>query len=601
MRRLLLAVAVGLSSLMPTGAFAWSLETHLYIAQLVLEDVRDDGKISLCLAGIGKPGIDCSRQYEVPTRVRDALMAYPEAYVAGVLGPDVYPDFITGQVTVHPGVAAPQGWVTHQWLQHLLDRAAKPQDLAFAYGFTGHASGDIFAHSYVNAYAGDIFDLGKHFKDRNEVEIRHYLLERFIAERTPDDWRQLGSASGFTAPHDFVAAELLFSPSVGGQYRAKKVTEFPKLIYVRYQEALWRLRLAESEGPISEARQERARLDVETYRRAAESLSAASEAVALALVSPRPEDRLLGSGGRLDPYGDWLRCWTPVLTVQPSRVTDASCKLIEGYADLKQRYENAIDSDWSKASPATYDAALQGAKALKGVQGVLLEALVASVHRDAATFLKVQRLGGSVTAVTLDQVFAKDQGRQKVVELKGVSALVLKDMGMTAQDARFRPHNFPAVYNSVVLSKLALLDEAGLNEVVTSLGGPKLYAASGAAPYSIVTEGVRSIDGNHQWQHRPLPYPRRAGVDEGWAQRAYGSLGVAGEASAFRLWGNPAARDRVFKVIFKGPLSPNLEAVLAQSAGLPNYPFPACAENPFPSSTDAAGQLQLEDLGCERR
>jgi hypothetical protein len=46
-----------------------------------------------------------------------------------------------------------------------------------------HAAGDVFAHSYVNNYAGDVFEItGRWHKD---VERRHFDLEKYIDQRLP--------------------------------------------------------------------------------------------------------------------------------------------------------------------------------------------------------------------------------------------------------------------------------------------------------------------------------------------------------------------------------------------------------------------------------
>ena len=165
-------------------AMASSLETHLYIATKVLDDALT-GWISLCAGealASAKLGSQCARRYPIPSATLDALKGKPSAYLAGALGPDVFPDFITSQVTVHPGLE--HGWGTDDFLRHLQANAGGGDDLAWVNGFLSHASSDVFAHSWVNHYAGGIFDISKHI-DSNEIEVRHFVLERYIADRTP--------------------------------------------------------------------------------------------------------------------------------------------------------------------------------------------------------------------------------------------------------------------------------------------------------------------------------------------------------------------------------------------------------------------------------
>ena len=44
-----------------------------------------------------------------------------------------------------------------------------------------HYAGDVFAHSYVNNYAGGVFDIGQ---DRTKgIELRHFRLEKYIDQQ----------------------------------------------------------------------------------------------------------------------------------------------------------------------------------------------------------------------------------------------------------------------------------------------------------------------------------------------------------------------------------------------------------------------------------
>jgi len=198
------------------NAAAFSLETHLYIATKVLDDVQA-GSISVCAGeplASAKPGSRCAKRYQIPAATLGALKGNPSAYLAGALGPDVFPDFITSQVTVHPGIE--RGWGTDDFLQHLLANVEGGSNLAWTSGFLSHASSDIFAHSWVNHYAGGIFDISKHV-DGNEIEVRHFILERYIADRTPRIWSKY--AARLEAPHEFVADQLMLANPVSAQFK----------------------------------------------------------------------------------------------------------------------------------------------------------------------------------------------------------------------------------------------------------------------------------------------------------------------------------------------------------------------------------------------
>jgi hypothetical protein len=190
-------------------ASAWSLKTHVWIAQQIINDAADG---QLAIAG---------GNYALPPHVLNALRLHPDRYRMGSLGPDVFPDPVVGQMTTHPGIDG--GWHTDDWLKHLLTSAGTPEEIAFAYGFVAHAAGDIFAHSYVNAYAGDIFLLTD---GEREVELRHFVLEKYIESLTPQpagingvalDWgRDLGS------PSSFLRDTLIFGGDVSKQNFASK-------------------------------------------------------------------------------------------------------------------------------------------------------------------------------------------------------------------------------------------------------------------------------------------------------------------------------------------------------------------------------------------
>lgn len=208
-----IAAALGATT---QGAPGFSLDTHLYIASKVLDDGLS-GSISVCAGealASAKPGSRCARRYPIPAATLAALKSSPSAYLAGALGPDVFPDFITSQVTVHPGLE--HGWGTDDFLRHLSTKAEGGADLAWLSGFLSHASSDVFAHSWVNHYAGGIFDISKHVES-NEIEVRHFVLERYIADRTPRIWTKYAATP--EAPHEFVADQLMLANPVSAQFK----------------------------------------------------------------------------------------------------------------------------------------------------------------------------------------------------------------------------------------------------------------------------------------------------------------------------------------------------------------------------------------------
>ncbi|MEO7822273.1 MAG: hypothetical protein ABIS15_01605, partial [Gemmatimonadaceae bacterium] len=143
---------------------------------------------------------------------------------------------------------------------------------------------------------------------------------------------------------------------------------------------------------------------------------------------------------------------------------------------------------------------------------------------------------------------------------------------------------FEPLYNSVILSKLALLDGEGLNELVKRAGVTDQLFSPGPAT-NILLGVVRSMTQSYQWvgevvdskdstigptkhgicgpEHVPtLPQSAQCGI----RQRDYPGKGStadrvavdAGDAKdlspvgGFSLWGHLEAREKIFSVIFKG-------------------------------------------------
>lgn len=160
--RLLTGAAAAAALAAPAHAFG--LKAHVYIADQVWQDLAD------CRVSIR------GQAFPVPAESCRAIRGHRGEFLAGALGPDVFPDVLVGQAIVHPGVAG--GWQANDWLGHLLSHARSDEELAFAWGYAIHYAGDVFAHSYVNNYAGGVFEITS---DRTKaIELRHFRLEKYI-------------------------------------------------------------------------------------------------------------------------------------------------------------------------------------------------------------------------------------------------------------------------------------------------------------------------------------------------------------------------------------------------------------------------------------
>ena len=146
----------------PVSAYAWKNLTHVTTANLVLLEMlrSNDRKITLSVPYEN----GTAYTYTVPNEYYEALEAYPEAFRAGAMGPDFYPDMLTGQGYIHPYGKNPEA-VPGAWITLLCDSVnmmpegseERKRAISFTLGFMFHYCGDMFAHDFVNQFAGGTF------------------------------------------------------------------------------------------------------------------------------------------------------------------------------------------------------------------------------------------------------------------------------------------------------------------------------------------------------------------------------------------------------------------------------------------------------------
>ncbi|WP_156373148.1 zinc dependent phospholipase C family protein [Pseudorhodoferax sp. Leaf267] len=217
------ALLIGTCGLVPSAA-AFGVGTHQHIGRSILGKLDAKGCTIAVEVKNAPPFLA-----RLNGRACRAIGGKREAFLAGTVGPDAFPDLIVGQMTTHPGVAS--GWQADDWLRHLLAKATSDEEIAFAYGYVVHAGTDIFAHSYVNHYAGDIFELSK---GGTIAEARHFALEKFIDVMLlrHDGFNDFALAAGEPEPHtrqltvrlegsppaEWLARVLILDPEASAQY-----------------------------------------------------------------------------------------------------------------------------------------------------------------------------------------------------------------------------------------------------------------------------------------------------------------------------------------------------------------------------------------------
>lgn len=187
--RLLAGVLVMTTALTPAlPARAWKPNTHIYLAEEAMRDALDDGRVTLYEVDpeTGRVGAALGA-FQVDPKALAALRSGGAQFRAGVLGPDAYPDILTGQQVIHPDESSADGhgpsgsdaWLS--WIHRKgFAETSDPKINAFALGYLTHAAGDVFAHTYVNHFAGGEFTLSPAMN-----AVKHLTFEGYIGERTP--------------------------------------------------------------------------------------------------------------------------------------------------------------------------------------------------------------------------------------------------------------------------------------------------------------------------------------------------------------------------------------------------------------------------------
>ena len=159
-------------------AAVWKINTHLFAANKALADALNDGMVTIPPFG----------DIPIAPAALQALRAYPAAYRAGVIGPDLFPDMIFGGWIIHSDT--PNEWTADAWMRHLWSRtwswsdaSERTKALAFAYGFLTHGAGDMWAHTWVNQKAGGAWV--SFWNKTKSTAIKHVVLEGYVGDHTP--------------------------------------------------------------------------------------------------------------------------------------------------------------------------------------------------------------------------------------------------------------------------------------------------------------------------------------------------------------------------------------------------------------------------------
>lgn len=221
----ILIVTVTCFSMLPLEAFAWGKMTHVYTANLI-EDETVDGSAVLNYP-YDVEDSEKSFEYTIPEEYLEAIRAYPDMFRAGALGPDVYPDIITGQMYIHPEY---DNIDSGEWVTLLCDSVNKmgkdtegrKKALSFTLGCMLHYCGDLFGHDFVNTFSGgsfpslmsaDILDIEG---ERLNNVLSHLSVEKYMDNMIYPSYNA-DKDGGVDAPDEFVSNVMVFNgtPAAG--------------------------------------------------------------------------------------------------------------------------------------------------------------------------------------------------------------------------------------------------------------------------------------------------------------------------------------------------------------------------------------------------
>lgn len=545
-KTVVLLVVISALLFRPLEANAFKIGTHVWVAQQVLNDVVPDGRITIA-----------GREYFVDQGLVTALRRYQSEYRMGLVGPDGFPDLVAPQVTAHPGVDG--GWQADDWLRWMLVNAKTDDQRAFAYGYLGHIASDIFAHTYVNNYTGDVWIYTDGELDN---EFRHFALETYIDNHAPalvdHTGRIIDRPASVTWPARFLADNLILNDVVGAQYlkpASKASTHLVAMMRVRstLDDAIKLSELDPTGLATSPVRQSLVAWRDDVDKSVVAYVEASGQTI---------REVLTPKGDPLKPILNWNECWAPVFFAVPRQGPQSVCGPSARGSNGIQSIDVEIDKLRGSLGPLTLIAdPFRELKTL--VDTELRQALTEASSeiaknvggKDVRTLIRM--INSEVSAEELNRVFSQDRSNKGLPIIPDIAARVDAEMQLNPQ-RRFNAETFQPVHDAIVLCKLTLLGPDQLNKLARDFGvsgrtlyGEELYTTSNPRSFDVLLDVVRSADGSFQWQGTAPPFKRRAGYTDNKSSsaRQFG-YEFRNDGRGFRLWWDPQAREKVFNQIF---------------------------------------------------
>lgn len=514
--RRLFALALSCLTLLssPPAALAWKPSMHMYLAMEAVEDALRTGKVT-----IKRVNYETGRElgvvgeYAVDEVTLEALRANTGQFLAGVIGPDAYPDIVTGQTAIHPVDHGARyknaAYGSDAWLQYLWERALDPglsaaerlPARAFVVGYLTHAAGDSYAHTFVNYYAGGPFKPGGN-------AVKHIVLEGYIGDRAPTGGPYRVSIEG---AEDFISRTLV---------RAEPDTPLMGLLEGTGEGAgrVKQTALALSFVPLTFARLRaqlvgrRQGLPERLARRADEWVGYIDEGLAAwAPLSHALGEALFYSDGY--DKANVARAEELIKEYTDKHLN----KMLFGYVGAKvEEFEELAE----RVVPEPVRERLRKLRTkVKELRNDLLKLLYRIATRgkelddlkkyltSPATYVKSELTRKCKTEADLARKKGKGKGKVEAVCLEHEELDRLLGVTHNGED-KLSYEKFAPAYNTVLMTKLLLLDSKEMNRLLGDLGataGPGRGPALLGLPNAMLGFN-KSLDGDNQWEANGLGY-----------------------------------------------------------------------------------------------
>jgi hypothetical protein len=507
---ILIGIVGAFSHVLP--ALSWKPTTHVYLAEQAMKDALDDGRVTIYKVDyqtgkiINEGGTPVKiGEYAVDPDILDALKKYPSHYRAGVLGPDAYPDILTGQQIIHPNTNQFDG--TNAWLQHLWDESSKPENnkpeiTAFVIGYLTHAAGDMYGHTFINNFTGAPFEIKPPKGPENA--IKHIVLEGYIDKLIPPPNYNvsINGVENFiyttminATPGSTLDTKLLLKGGEGSSFSVPR----------RYSTI--RARLAADSLAFSDRLDEynrriddklRAAKNCEPLDFSCSRILLAGQATAIgterAVYNAKNKPQILYKRAWIKDIDDGLQAWPKVshevakalfFNSQKKANTSRAKEILTQYAVdhlLKMEGSPDVASDFINIiREITPDLGFLKDLKKKFYRNLIKESTGIDID-DLEKYL-------SEPATYFDSVMNQGSG-------ENVNRQTFHEKYWQNPEAKFEYSNYPAIYNTVLMSKLILLKSSEINRLQKDLGAKGLSSRKSNVMLGFIT----TLDGDNEWK-----------------------------------------------------------------------------------------------------